>query len=277
MDKNLVTSRKPDDLPAFNRELIALFANSTPRQKPPAAGPPRAVHGRAGARNCQLVPGGPGAAVPIFGPSAFTELSAMHDIPWVCTTAPRRSRRPLMHSLPRLAAAAGSWAPVAVVAGIRDALQRVARQQVPAPTVRPASAQCAKAAHGTPKAKVNCGRANPGAAEAPRWRRCRRRSLWKTCSIRCRRRRLDVHLGRAGGKSQRHLRLDPQHLAQRQRRHGLDALGVRTSAGGSLPAALSERGHPRGTGLRCRDPIGAPRSSTTRATIFRTKDRHSRH
>ncbi len=26
VDKNLVTSRKPDDLPAFNRELIALFA-----------------------------------------------------------------------------------------------------------------------------------------------------------------------------------------------------------------------------------------------------------
>jgi protease I len=26
VDDNLVTSRKPDDLPAFNRELIKLFA-----------------------------------------------------------------------------------------------------------------------------------------------------------------------------------------------------------------------------------------------------------
>lgn len=31
-DKNLVTSRKPDDLPAFNREMIALFS----RLRPPA-------------------------------------------------------------------------------------------------------------------------------------------------------------------------------------------------------------------------------------------------
>jgi hypothetical protein len=28
MDGNLVTSRKPDDIPAFNREMIALFAKS---------------------------------------------------------------------------------------------------------------------------------------------------------------------------------------------------------------------------------------------------------
>jgi protease I len=26
VDENLVTSRKPDDLPAFNREMIALFS-----------------------------------------------------------------------------------------------------------------------------------------------------------------------------------------------------------------------------------------------------------
>jgi protease I len=28
VDDNLVTSRKPDDLPAFNRELLKLFAQS---------------------------------------------------------------------------------------------------------------------------------------------------------------------------------------------------------------------------------------------------------
>jgi protease I len=27
-DKNLVTSRKPDDIPAFNREMIRLFADA---------------------------------------------------------------------------------------------------------------------------------------------------------------------------------------------------------------------------------------------------------
>ena len=30
VDSNLVTSRKPDDLPAFNREMIDLFSRSTP-------------------------------------------------------------------------------------------------------------------------------------------------------------------------------------------------------------------------------------------------------
>jgi protease I len=33
VDKNLVTSRKPDDIPAFNREMITLFA-----RRPVAAG-----------------------------------------------------------------------------------------------------------------------------------------------------------------------------------------------------------------------------------------------
>ena len=28
-DENLVTSRKPDDIPDFNREMIALFSNDT--------------------------------------------------------------------------------------------------------------------------------------------------------------------------------------------------------------------------------------------------------
>jgi protease I len=28
-DGNLVTSRKPDDIPAFNKEMIALFAHQT--------------------------------------------------------------------------------------------------------------------------------------------------------------------------------------------------------------------------------------------------------
>ncbi len=32
-DQNLVTSRKPDDIPAFNREMISLFAERTGRQK----------------------------------------------------------------------------------------------------------------------------------------------------------------------------------------------------------------------------------------------------
>ena len=31
VDGNLVTSRKPDDIPAFNRELLKLFAGSRPR------------------------------------------------------------------------------------------------------------------------------------------------------------------------------------------------------------------------------------------------------
>jgi protease I len=30
VDRNLVTSRKPDDLPAFNREMISLFARAAP-------------------------------------------------------------------------------------------------------------------------------------------------------------------------------------------------------------------------------------------------------
>jgi protease I len=32
VDDNLVTSRKPDDLPAFNRELLKLFGRSTRAQ-----------------------------------------------------------------------------------------------------------------------------------------------------------------------------------------------------------------------------------------------------
>lgn len=32
-DGNLVTSRKPDDIPAFNREMIALFAQSAGRER----------------------------------------------------------------------------------------------------------------------------------------------------------------------------------------------------------------------------------------------------
>ena len=34
VDRNLVTSRKPDDIPAFNREMIALFARSRPGSNP---------------------------------------------------------------------------------------------------------------------------------------------------------------------------------------------------------------------------------------------------
>jgi len=30
-DRNLVTSRKPDDIPAFNREMIRLFADDRSR------------------------------------------------------------------------------------------------------------------------------------------------------------------------------------------------------------------------------------------------------
>jgi protease I len=33
VDENLVTSRKPDDLPAFNREVIALFAKQHGKAK----------------------------------------------------------------------------------------------------------------------------------------------------------------------------------------------------------------------------------------------------
>ena len=33
-DQNLVTSRKPDDIPAYNREIIALFAGSASRTEP---------------------------------------------------------------------------------------------------------------------------------------------------------------------------------------------------------------------------------------------------
>lgn len=33
VDANLVTSRKPDDIPAFNRELINLFSRSMPHQR----------------------------------------------------------------------------------------------------------------------------------------------------------------------------------------------------------------------------------------------------
>jgi protease I len=31
VDGNLVSSRKPDDIPAFNREVIALFAKHRPK------------------------------------------------------------------------------------------------------------------------------------------------------------------------------------------------------------------------------------------------------
>ncbi|HSC65503.1 MAG TPA: DJ-1/PfpI family protein, partial [Caldimonas sp.] len=31
VDDKLVTSRKPDDIPAFNREMIQLFASARPR------------------------------------------------------------------------------------------------------------------------------------------------------------------------------------------------------------------------------------------------------
>jgi protease I len=34
VDGNLVTSRKPDDLPAFNREMIKLFTHSVPEPEP---------------------------------------------------------------------------------------------------------------------------------------------------------------------------------------------------------------------------------------------------
>jgi protease I len=34
VDHNLVTSRKPDDLPAFNRELLKMFAESRPQAAP---------------------------------------------------------------------------------------------------------------------------------------------------------------------------------------------------------------------------------------------------
>src|SRR3984957_1765372 len=37
VDSNLVTSRKPDDIPAFNREVVKLFANYS-REKPPGSG-----------------------------------------------------------------------------------------------------------------------------------------------------------------------------------------------------------------------------------------------
>ncbi|HEU0166259.1 MAG TPA: DJ-1/PfpI family protein, partial [Chloroflexota bacterium] len=30
LDGNLLTSRKPDDIPAFNREMVALFGRSRP-------------------------------------------------------------------------------------------------------------------------------------------------------------------------------------------------------------------------------------------------------
>ncbi|HEY1898789.1 MAG TPA: type 1 glutamine amidotransferase domain-containing protein [Steroidobacteraceae bacterium] len=39
VDENLVTSRKPDDLPAFNREMIALFARHQAKRDRGAPGP----------------------------------------------------------------------------------------------------------------------------------------------------------------------------------------------------------------------------------------------
>jgi protease I len=33
VDGNLVSSRKPDDLPAFNREMLALFARALAKQQ----------------------------------------------------------------------------------------------------------------------------------------------------------------------------------------------------------------------------------------------------
>jgi protease I len=37
VDRNLVTSRKPDDIPAFNREIIELFSHSRPEARGSAA------------------------------------------------------------------------------------------------------------------------------------------------------------------------------------------------------------------------------------------------
>jgi protease I len=34
-DDGLVTSRKPDDLPAFNKKLIEVFSQARPREAPP--------------------------------------------------------------------------------------------------------------------------------------------------------------------------------------------------------------------------------------------------
>jgi protease I len=42
-DENLVTSRKPDDLPAFNKKIIELFSESGERQ-PQRVGPARSNH-----------------------------------------------------------------------------------------------------------------------------------------------------------------------------------------------------------------------------------------
>jgi protease I len=36
-DKGLVTSRKPDDIPAFSRAMIALFSQALAKAGPPAA------------------------------------------------------------------------------------------------------------------------------------------------------------------------------------------------------------------------------------------------
>ncbi len=43
VDGNLITSRKPDDIPAFNREIIELFSHAGPEAR--AAGAPRAAEG----------------------------------------------------------------------------------------------------------------------------------------------------------------------------------------------------------------------------------------
>src|SRR5579863_8723285 len=42
-DGNLVTSRKPDDLPAFNKKIVELFAEASPRE-PQRVGPARTNH-----------------------------------------------------------------------------------------------------------------------------------------------------------------------------------------------------------------------------------------
>jgi protease I len=50
VDRNLVTSRMPDDIPAFSREMVELFAGvraGAPRSAPGA--PPRATSARRGA------------------------------------------------------------------------------------------------------------------------------------------------------------------------------------------------------------------------------------
>jgi protease I len=46
VDENLVTSRKPDDLPAFNREMISLFGQHQAGKREPRAGSRQSRHPR---------------------------------------------------------------------------------------------------------------------------------------------------------------------------------------------------------------------------------------